>query len=284
MNLLNLWNAASGTRTYYVCAAYAVVVLLACVGVLDESTAKTLENLLVAAGGVALRDAIAKLKKTMSPSATNDGPTPPGEEVPPGMVLPFSSASKVGLILLAIWCLSQRGHGQDRPTVPTSMQLSAETRSWYRNPDGSCVQCSIGMAGVHGNDLNAASLLWDTEYGPAVRGGSWPSRVEAYCDRRGIKAWSVTANTVDETLPWMVWAARTGRFAAIGAGQAHFQTLYGYDPLSERPWMVCNNNSTHRIDRYGEAEFKRLHAASGPWVVILERASSDPPSLVKWWR
>ena len=211
--------------------------------------------------------------------------------------------TRVGLLLLALLCLAQSGHGQEgrpltlalspqsrgegtgeRVTVATQMRLSPETRSWFHNPDGSCVQCSIGMAGVHCNDINAASLLWDTSYGPAVRGGSWPSRVEAYCDQRGIKAWSVTAASVDETIPWMLWAAKTGRFAAIGAGQAHFQTLYGYEPQHERPWMVCNNNSTQRIDRYSEREFKQLHAASGPWVVILERASSDPPAPVKWWR
>lgn len=201
------------------------------------------------------------------------------------------------LCLLACLCLPMSGDimfpwrgdpppviNLDRPTVPTSMQLSESTRGWFKNPDGSCVQCSIGMAGVHGNNPNAASLLWDTEYGPAIRGGSWPSRVERYCDERGIKAWSVTAASVDETIPWMAWAAKTGRFAAIGAGAAHFQTLYGYDPRNERPWMVCNNNSTQRIDRYSEADFRRLHAASGPWVVILERASSEPPELGTWWQ
>lgn len=171
----------------------------------------------------------------------------------------------------------------DYPKEQTSMRLSAETRSWFRNPDGSCVQCSIGMCGVHANDPNAASLLWDSEHGRAERGGSWPSRVEAYCDRRGIRAWSITGNTVDDTLPWCAWAAATGRFAAIGAGTAHFQTLYGYDPES-REWMVCNNNTTNHIDRYDHDSFRRLHAASGPWVVVLEKASSDPPRPVKWWK
>lgn len=223
--------------------------------------------------------------------------------------------TRVGLLLIALLCLAQSGHAAeprssvnvvawtpsservasgertdegvhptaDRPAVMTSMRLSPETRAWYRNPDGSCVQCSIGMAGVHCNDPNAASLLWDSPYGAAERGGSWPSRVEAYCDRRAIKAWSVTGASVDETLPWCAWAARTGRFAAIGAGQAHFQTLYGYDPAAKQ-WLVCNNNSTGRIDRYDEQSFRRLHAASGPWVVVLERPSSDPPRPVAWWK
>jgi hypothetical protein len=165
-----------------------------------------------------------------------------------------------------------------------TMALSPGVRAWYRNPDGSCVQCSLGMVGCHCNDMSAATLLWDTAYGPAVRGGSDPMRVESYCDQRGIRAWSVTGARVDDTIPWMEWAARTGRFAAIGAGTQHFQTLYGFDPNS-RTWLVCNNNSTDRIDRYTDEQFRQLHAASGPWCVILQRPpSSVPPEIVPWWR
>jgi hypothetical protein len=210
-------------------------------------------------------------------------PPPAATDSEPPATIPFPG--KALMILVATIVIGGAGGSwaQDRPTVVTSMHLSADTRSFFRNPDGSCVQCSIGMAGVHCNDINAASLLWDTDYGPAVRGGSWPSRVEQYCDKRGITAWSVTGATVDDTIPWMVWACRTGRFAAIGAGTAHFQTLYGYDPSTDKPWLVCNNNSPQRIDRYGDREFRQLHAASGPWVVILQKPSSDPPQFTKWW-
>lgn len=162
-----------------------------------------------------------------------------------------------------------------------TMQLAPETRAWFRNPDGSCVQCSIGMAGVHCNDLNAATLLWDSPFGKAQRGGSWPGRVANYCNERGIKAYNVTGWPT--TKAWMKWAARTGRFAAVGAGRAHFQTLYGYDENS-KTWLVCNNNSTHRIDRYTDAQFERLHLASGAWCVILQRPSSENPEFVKWWK
>ena len=162
------------------------------------------------------------------------------------------------------------------------MHLSPGVRAWYRNPDGSCVQCSLGMAGVHCNNLNAASLLFDSEYGPAERGGSWPGRVAEYCDRRKIIAWNVTGRTVDDTMPGIKWAARTGRFAAVGLGTAHFQTLYGYDP-NTNTFFVCNNNSTNQVDRYSEADFRALHAQSGPWVVILEKPSSPPPRFEAWW-
>jgi hypothetical protein len=203
--------------------------------------------------------------------------------------------------------LSQRNHDQRPPMPPTGlmilcfiassfccvelsaqdatrqlMHLSPSVRKLYRNPDGSCVQCSIGMCGANNGDMNAATLLWDSDYGPAERGGSIPSRVERYCDSRGIRAWSVTGQSVDDTLPWIEWAAKTGRFAAIGAGTQHFQTLYGYD-AEKREWYVCNNNSTDRVDRYSHEQFKRLHAESGAWCVILDRPTSLPPIPVKWW-
>lgn len=187
----------------------------------------------------------------------------------------------VKLLILPVICFAMLVCAllAQEPTVST-MQLSPQQRAWFRNPDGSCVQCSIGMAGVHCNDIRASTLLWDTDYGKAVRGGSWPSRVANYCDERGIKAYNVTG---DSTIAWCRWAAKTGRFAAIGAGRAHFQTLYGYDN-TRKVWLVCNNNSTDRIDEYSEDAFRRLHYASGPWVVILQRSSSPNPELNEWWK
>jgi hypothetical protein len=166
-----------------------------------------------------------------------------------------------------------------------SMDLPPEYRAWFRNPDGSCVQCSIGMVGMWNNLPSWTYVLWDTEYGPAQRGGSWPGRVAAYARSRGMRLYNITGSSYEDTRPWMIWAAQTGRFAAIGAGRAHFQTLYGYDPSSPRPWKVCNNNSTWKIDEYTEEEFRRLHLASGPWVVIPdEPPAPPPPQIVAWWR
>jgi len=320
MNLIaivtNAWNAAAGWRTHLASLAAILSALAGLVGVLPATAA---QELAIAFGGLAaialrlsqtqhaltLDESLKALQEARDLLARKPGevtvmdmrlldeaiaePEPPATIPFPGSPFP---AGRTGLLILLAASIVIAGaagsHAEDRPdTRPqhlTSMQLSAETRGWYRNPDGSCVQCSIGMAGCHCNDINAASLLWDTDYGPAIRGGSWPSRVEQYCDARGIKAWSVTGATIDETMPWIEWAARTGRFAAIGAGRAHFQTLYGYDPSSPRPWMVCNNNSPGRIDRYDDREFRALHAASGPWVVILQRPSSDPPAFSRWWK
>lgn len=169
--------------------------------------------------------------------------------------------------------------GQDQMSYPP------EVRKAFRNPDGSCVQCSISMAAVwQGNCPQAATLLWNTEYGKAVRGGSNPSRVEAYCDKRGIPAWNITGSS---TYEWMKWACKSGRMVAIGAAPVHFQTLVWYDttPGVERPWKVCNNNSPTVIDSYTESGFKRLHESSGKWVVILK--TPPPPALpeyVAWWK
>jgi len=156
-----------------------------------------------------------------------------------------------------------------------------DVRAWFRNPDGSCVQCSIGMCGVWQNVPAATTLLWDTDYGPRVRGGSYPSRVEAYADRRKIAIYNITGS---QTWDWMKWAAKTGRMSAIGAGTAHFQTLCYYDAKTGK-WYVCNNNSPTRIDEYSEAGFKRLHLSSGEWCVILK--APPPPALpryVEWWK
>lgn len=175
------------------------------------------------------------------------------------------------VLLLGLARLSQ---AQDQ------LQFPEEVRVWFRNPDGSCVQCSIGMCGYWHNEPAATMLLWDTEYGPKVRGGSGPSRVEAYCDARHIPAWNITGT---ETWEWMDWVAATGRFAAIGAGSSHFQTLCWFDRRANL-WYVCNNNTPREITPYSPAAFRRLHLASGQWVVIL-KAPPPPayPKFVAWW-
>jgi hypothetical protein len=162
-----------------------------------------------------------------------------------------------------------------------AVDLPVEIREWFRNgPEGSCCQCSIGMCGVDQNTPAAATLLWDTQYGPRERGGSWPERVARYCDARGIRAWNVTG---DNTFDWMRWAIGTGRGAAIGAGRAHFQTLVGYDGQT-KTWYVCNNNSPEQIDAYSDDAFRRLHLASGQWVVILDYPPHpERPVYRAWW-
>lgn len=184
------------------------------------------------------------------------------------------------LSFVALFLLTCRAWAIECPDPLLAQDIPAPIRQWYRNPDGSCVQCSIGMCGIDQNVPAASTLLWDTEYGPRERGGSGPSRVASYAKKRGIKIYNVTGS---ETIEWMKWACRTGRGAAIGAGSSHFQTLMGHDPRTNT-WYVCNNNSPQRIDVYSDAGFRRLHAASGPWVVILDYPPHpERPAYVKWW-
>ena len=186
----------------------------------------------------------------------------------------------LGMLWLAANASPALAQDIECPDPRLAADLPREIRTWFRNPDGSCVQCSIGMCGVDQNVPAAATLLWDTPYGSRERGGSGPSRVAAYCERREIRAFNITGTS---TWDWMKWAAATGRPAAIGAGSAHFQTLMGYDP-SSGTWYVCNNNSPARIDQYDEASFRRLHLASGQWVVILDYPPHpERARYARWW-
>jgi hypothetical protein len=193
------------------------------------------------------------------------------------------------LATLVLVCWTSPAHAQNlvpgqapnQPPASTAMELPPEVTRWYRNPDGSCVQCSIGMVGCHNNLPAWSTVLFDTEYGPAQRGGSWPSRVASYARARGMRIYNVTGSP---TLAWMEWAAKTNRYAAIGAGRSHFQTLYGRNAAEDR-WYVCNNNSTSKVDVYTPAGFRSLHLASGPWIVVPDEPAPAPiPRIVAWWR
>lgn len=174
------------------------------------------------------------------------------------------------------------------PVSPPDPRLLAdlppELRCLFRNPDGSCVQCSIGMCGVDANDPTAYTLLVDSEFGPKVRGGSWPGRVGEYTKQRGTKCWNVTGK---ETYDAMVWAAESGRRAAIGFKTSHFCTLMDtkVDSRGQRLWYVCDNNTPEQVHEYSDSEFRRLHEASGPWCVILDRPPPPlRPKYVEWWK
>jgi hypothetical protein len=166
------------------------------------------------------------------------------------------------------------------------LQFPGEVSQWFVNRDGSCVQCSLSNCGVWQNVPQASTLLFDTEYGSKVRGGSGPSRVEAYANRRHIPIWNVTGKN---TFDWMRWASKTGRMSAIGCFGSHFQTCLYFDPRAgvEKPWKVRNNwfGTTGTYYEWTEAEFKKNHLASGQWVVILKTPS--PPMLPvygEWWK
>lgn len=166
-------------------------------------------------------------------------------------------------------------------------QLTLDPRccKWFLNTDGSCVQCSISMCGTWQNDPRAATLLFDSDFGPKVRGGSYPSRVEAYSNKRQIPIYNVTGS---ETIDWIKWASKTGRMSAIGYFSNHFQTCLYHNPDGQdpKPWKIRNNwpGTLDNAQEYSEADFRRLHRASGEWVVILKTPSPPHvPLYVKWW-
>ncbi len=162
--------------------------------------------------------------------------------------------------------------------------LAPEERARFRNPDGSCVQCSIGMAAAHAPGAAVAPaefLLWQTKYGPPVRGGSDANRVRHYCEARNIPAWIVTGHT--EARRWTDWALSTGRYAAIHYTPRHMVTAVGrvVDERGNVKYAICDNNSPTRIDWVDEATFGRNF---GSWAVIL-KAPPPPgrPAIVAWW-
>jgi hypothetical protein len=193
---------------------------------------------------------------------------------------------KLPAILLCVLCLvgSQRTFAEiECPDERLSFDVPEDIRQWYRNHTGSCVQCSIGMCGVHQNVPNAATLLWKSEYGSAEIGGSGPSRVANYARKRGLRVYNITGR---QTYDWLRWAYRNGRPAAIGASPVHFQTGAGCHPKEgDATWYVCDNNSPRQIDEYSQRGFERLHESSGTWIVILDYPPTPPrPVIVAWWQ
>jgi hypothetical protein len=187
-----------------------------------------------------------------------------------------------GLSHMNVLMLSLALAGGVEPADPRlSFDVPREIRERYRNPDGSCVQCSIGMCGVDQHVPAAATLLWKTEYGPAERGGSGPDRVATYARTRGMKVHNVTGRAVYD---YLKWATANGRGAAVTCQPYHMQTLAGHDPKSNQ-WFVCNNNSPQKIDTYDDGTFHRLCDASGPWCVVLDYPPHPArPAYRKWWQ
>jgi hypothetical protein len=165
------------------------------------------------------------------------------------------------------------------------MELPVEVQQFYLNISGDCVQDSNGMIGAHHGDYSMATLVYRTEYGREQMGGSGPGRVAQYCRDRGIPIYNITGRSFEDTQPWMDWACKTGRFAAVGCFSRHFQTLWGRDFENDK-YLVQNNwrGTFGKPYVYTESQFASQHEASGPWVVIRNGA---PPALkpvyVKWW-
>ena len=152
---------------------------------------------------------------------------------------------------------------------------------WSANPDGSCVQCSGVLHGLHMNDPATYWLLWPSKYGKAERGGSYPSRVAAYARARGMRIYNVTGSS---TWAWLRWCAKTNRLGTpMGAGRAHFQSLWGWD-VEPNDWHVMNNGA-RAARKYTWSQFQSLHRASGEWIWVIDKQPPPPPpAYVAWWQ
>lgn len=159
--------------------------------------------------------------------------------------------------------------------------VPSDQRARMRNPDGSCVQCSLAIAGIHHINKNAEMLLWNSEYGHAERGGSWPSRVDRYAKERGLEVWNITGDTIK----WIEWALSTNRYAAVGFDRNHFQTAVGMSE-DRQIFYVVDNNKTNVIQEVSRKQFIYRHQLSGEWCIILKGSAPPPwvgPELIKWW-
>jgi len=185
----------------------------------------------------------------------------------------------VVLCILVIAEVRGEGYAWDqRDEVP------ADIRARYRNPDGSCVYCSIGMMGAAAGNPNMASILWSSEYGPACRGGSYPDRVKGDFDSRGLDAWHVEGGN---TRPWLEWCWRNGRSAAVTLTPSHMQWMCGANE-SRSVIYVVDNNSPRQVDEWSVGSFMRQHQAhDGGWMVIAKGPRPAPwegPKRIAWWK
>lgn len=184
----------------------------------------------------------------------------------------------IALLTLIVSCmLPLTAQCYERTTLHLA-DLSEGVRVRYYNPDGSCVQLSIGLSGTIQNVPVAARIPFDSEFGSGIRGGSDPSRVASYMDKRHIQVWQVTGTP---TIHWIEWGLRNGRFPAIGLTTRHFQTVYGWDEKTDM-FYVCNNQTPKTIDIMPRAKFLQLHHQSGEWIVMLKNVSPSNPKIVNW--
>ena len=164
----------------------------------------------------------------------------------------------------------------------SSDTIPQDQRMRFHNPDGSCVQCSLGMLGVDANVPAAEMLLWQSAYGPAERGGSTPTRVARYCQSRNIPILNITGR---DTLAYIDAALDSGRCVGITWGSAHFIIAVSRDQAA---YYVCDNRYPERIDRVDAATFQRnvrAYSTAG-WCVVLKGPKPLPwkaPPVVAWW-
>lgn len=189
------------------------------------------------------------------------------------------------LILLVLLLPSIAQAQRPEPIWPQQpvMTLPFEVQEWFRNPDGSCVQCSNSMLGAQRQDWALATLLYSTHYGRAERGGSGPDRVARYCKERKVEIYNVTGRRWEDIRPWVDWACKTGRFGGIGCFPVHYQTAWGKN--ADGRWYVANNwfGLSDKPYLYNESQMKKHVEDSGAWFVCLVGPPAPiDPFYIQW--
>jgi len=193
-------------------------------------------------------------------------------------------------IIILIVCLAAVASLGFCPTCPTVQQMAGEYPAardrgteyvmppavfrLYENRrgpkgEGSCVWASCAMAGAHHDVRAAEALLRDPNFGD----GAWPERVEREFNTRQIEAWNVEGT---ESMTWIEWALRTGRYAAITYGHAHMICAVGMRPDGKTIYVV-DNNYPSEVRAVSRDVFMREHKGySGGWAVILKSVGPPP--------
>jgi len=183
------------------------------------------------------------------------------------------------LAILLLCVVAVPLHAQHDFFMPRQQFERFKNRADPTNGEGSCVQASMSMAGAHHGVAPAEYLLHGhPKYGPAVLGGSWPDRVERYCEERRIPVYNVEGS---QSVDWIDWALQRGCYAVITYGHAHMIVAVG---ISEdgRWYYICDNNYPGEIRKVSRSTFVSEHRSfSGGWCVILKTCGPPPWALAE---
>jgi hypothetical protein len=188
------------------------------------------------------------------------------------------------LTLAALSIIASTASGFDpRDVVPPQIREQFRNFPAPGSGEGSCVWCAISMMGVDGNNPRAATMLENTQWGPANLGGAYPDMARQAFSQREIDAWHIEGNT----RPWLEWCWRNRRTAAVTLTPYHMQWMVGGDPARGTVYVV-DNNSPQRVDEWSVSEFFAQHEShGGGWTIILKGPRPAPwygPETRKWWK
>lgn len=176
---------------------------------------------------------------------------------------------------ILVWSVAVAGQAQDNAYLaPPALLANYKNRVHPTTRQGSCVQASISMCGLHHGVDGAECLLRnDPTHGPAELGGSFPSRTAAYMAKRQIPIFNVEGS---QTMPWIEWALRNGRYAAVTYGQAHMIIASGISADGSRVQIVDNNYPTEPRWVTRDVFLREHRGYAGGWTTILDTHAPSP--------